>query len=147
VRGQALSLALHLTSTAPPHGVLITRHTRDLIGGFFDCREVEPLVLSGDLPPVAVWQVTGERAGAGRFDALRRPGMLALVGRRQEMEQLRRHWSRAAAGEAQVVLVSGDPGIGKSRLVAEFVEERNAEPHHRLKYFGASHRTDTPLYP
>jgi predicted ATPase len=147
VRGQALSLALYLSSTAPPDGVLIAKRIRDLIGNFFDCRVVEPLVLNGGLPPVAVWQVTGERAGAGRFDALRRPGMLDLVGRRQEMEQLRRHWSRAAAGEGQVVLVSGDPGIGKSRLVAEFLEERSAEPHHCLKYFGASHQTDTPFYP
>jgi len=145
--GQALNLALHLPSAAPAGAVLITERTRELIGGFFDCREMQPLVLGKALPPVAVWQVTGERADAGRFDALRRAGMLELVGRREEMELLRRRWSQAAAGEGQVVLVSGEPGIGKSRLVAEFQEERSAEPHDCLRYFGASHQTDASLYP
>ena len=145
--GQALSLAMYLPSAAPPGGVLITRRTRDLVGGFFDCEKRKPLVLGNDLPPIPVWQVTGERAGAGRFDALRRPGMLELVGRRQEMETLRQCWSRAAAGKGQVVLVSGEAGIGKSRLVAEFQEQRNAGPHECLKYFGATHQTDTSLYP
>ncbi len=145
--GHALSLAMCLPSAAPPGGVVIARRTRELVGGFFDCEKRKPLVLGNALPPIPVWQVTGERAGAGRFDALRRPGMLELVGRRQEMELLGRRWSQAAAGEGQVVLVSGDPGIGKSRLVAEFQEERNAEPHDCLKYFAATHQTDTPLYP
>jgi class 3 adenylate cyclase/predicted ATPase len=145
--GQALSLAMYLPSAAPPGGVLITRRTRELVGGFFDCEKRKPLVLGDALPPILVWQVTGERAGAGRFDALRRPGMLELVGRRQEMETLRLCWSRAAAGQGQVVLVSGEAGIGKSRLVTEFQEERDLEPQHCLKYFGATHETDTSLYP
>jgi DNA-binding winged helix-turn-helix (wHTH) protein/predicted ATPase len=145
--GRALSLALHLPAAAPPSGVLITERMRALVGGFFECREMVPLVLGNALPPVAVWQVIGERTDAGRFDALRRAGMLELVGRREEMELLRRRWSRAVAGEGQVVLVSGDPGIGKSRLVAEFQEEQSADAYDCLKYFGASHQSDTSLYP
>jgi class 3 adenylate cyclase/predicted ATPase len=147
VWGPALSRAEHLSSAAAPGGVVIGSATRELVGAFFECREMEPLVLCDVLQPIAAWQVIRERAGAGRFDALRRAGMLELVGRREEMELLRRRWSRAAAGEGQVVLVSGEAGIGKSRLVAEFLEERSAEPHHCLKYFGALHQTDTSLYP
>jgi alpha-ketoglutarate-dependent taurine dioxygenase/class 3 adenylate cyclase/predicted ATPase len=145
--GRPLSLALHLQSAAPPDTVLIGSRTRELVGGLFECEEMEPLVLGDSLPRFAAWRVTGERTDAGRFDALRRAGMLELVGRRQEMELLRRRWLHAAAGDGQVVLVSGDPGIGKSRLLAEFQEERSAGPHCCLRYFGAPHQTDTSLYP
>jgi predicted ATPase/DNA-binding winged helix-turn-helix (wHTH) protein len=145
--GQALNLALLLQWSAPPGGVAIDSRTRELIGGFFECGEMEPLIVGKALPPVAAWQVIGERAGTGRFDALRRAGMLEMVGRREEMELLRRRWRQAAAGEGQAVLVSGDPGIGKSRLLAEFEQERSAEPHHCLKYFGALRQAGTSLYP
>ncbi len=145
--GRALNLALHLPSAAPPGGVLIDGRTRELAGGFFECREMQPLVLGDGLPPVAVWQVTGERNDAGRFDALRRAGMLELVGRREEMELLRQSWLQTMAGKGRVVLIAGDPGIGKSRLVAEFQDERTAELHACLKYFGAPHQTDAALYP
>ena len=144
--GQALNLALRLQSAAPPDSVLITSRTRGLIGAFFDCREMQPLVLADDLAPVAVWQVAGESAGTGRFEALRRAGMLELVGRREEMDLLRRCWSRALAGAGQVVLVTGEPGIGKSRLLAEFQEESNVRLYGSLKYFGSPHQTDAALY-
>jgi class 3 adenylate cyclase/DNA-binding response OmpR family regulator/predicted ATPase len=144
--GQALNLALRLQSAAPSDSVLITSRTRELVGDFFNYQEMEPLLLADDLAPVAVWRVTGESASAGRFEALRRAGMLELVGRRQEMELLRRYWSKALAGAGQVVLVSGEPGIGKSRLIAEFEEERNGELYDSLKYFGSPHQTDASLY-
>jgi class 3 adenylate cyclase/DNA-binding response OmpR family regulator/predicted ATPase len=144
--GQALNLALRLQSVAPAGGVLITSRTRELVGDFFNYQEMEPLLLVDDLAPVAVWRVTGESTSAGRFEALRRAGMSELVGRRQEMELLRRCWSRASAGAGQVVLVSGEPGIGKSRLIAEFEDERNVELYDSLKYFGSPHQTDASLY-
>jgi DNA-binding response OmpR family regulator/class 3 adenylate cyclase/predicted ATPase len=144
--GQALNIALRLQSVAPPDGVLITGRTRELVGEFFDYQEMEPLVLADNVTPVAVWRVIGESTNAGRFEALRRTGMLELVGRRQEMDLLRRCWSRAVTGEGQVVLVTGEPGIGKSRLIAEFADETNAERYDSLKYFGSPHHTDASLY-
>src|SRR5215471_11461945 len=144
--GQALNIALRLQSAAPPDGVLITGRTRELVGEFFDYQETEPLVLADNVAPEAVWRVTGENANAGRFEALRRTGMLELVGRREEMDLLRRCWSRTLTGEGQVVLVAGEPGIGKSRLIAEFADETNAERYESLKYFGSPHHTDASLY-
>ena len=144
--GQALNIALRLQSTAPPDSVLITDRTRELVGEFFDYQEMESLALADNVTPVAVWRVIGENANAGRFEALRRTGMLELIGRRQEMDLLRRCWSRALTGEGQVVLVAGEPGIGKSRLIAEFADEANAERYDSLKYFGSPHHTDASLY-
>jgi DNA-binding response OmpR family regulator/class 3 adenylate cyclase/predicted ATPase/ABC-type transport system involved in cytochrome c biogenesis ATPase subunit len=144
--GQALNLALRLQSAAPPDSVLVTSRTRELVGDFFNYQEMDPLVLADDLAPVKVWCVTGESTNAGRFEALRRTGMLELVGRRQEMELLRRCWSICQAGAGQVVVVTGEPGIGKSRLIAEFEEERNVELYNSLKYFGSPHQTDASLY-
>ena len=144
--GQALNLALRLQSAAPSDSVLITSHTRELVGDFFNYQEMEPLLLADDLAPVKVWRVTGESNDAGRFEALRRTGMLKLVGRRQEMDLLRRCWSKALTGAGQVVLVTGEPGIGKSRLIAEFEEETNAELYNNLKYFGSPHQTDAAFY-
>jgi DNA-binding response OmpR family regulator/predicted ATPase/ABC-type transport system involved in cytochrome c biogenesis ATPase subunit len=144
--GQAINVALRLQSAAPSDSVLITDRTRELVGEFFEYRAMEPLALADDLAPAVVWRVTGESAKAGRFEALRRAGMHELVGRRSEMQLLHRCWSRALHGAGQIVLVTGEPGIGKSRLVAEFQDERNAEGHGSLKYFGSPHQTDAPLY-
>jgi DNA-binding response OmpR family regulator/ABC-type transport system involved in cytochrome c biogenesis ATPase subunit len=144
--GQALNLALRLQSAAPSDSLLLTGRTRELVGDFFDYREIEPLVLAHDIASVAVWQVTGENAGTGRFEALRRAGMLELVGRRQEMELLRRRWSRALADFGQVVVVTGEAGIGKSRLLAEFQDESNVRLYGSLKYFGSQLQTDAALY-
>ena len=80
-RGQALSLALQLQAAAPSDGVLVAQRTRELVGDLFDCRELEALVLAEDLPPVAVWQVAGERGALGGFVVSRRSAMVALVGR------------------------------------------------------------------
>jgi class 3 adenylate cyclase/predicted ATPase len=144
--GHALNIALRLQSAAPPDSVLITGRTRELVGEFFDYQEMEPLVLTNNVTPIEVWRVIGENTNAGRFEALRRTGMLELVGRRQEMDLLRRCWSSALTGDGQVVLVAGEPGIGKSRLIAEFTDERNAERYDSLKYFGSPHHTDASLH-
>src|SRR5262249_8993061 len=144
--GRAVNLAMRLRSAAPADGVLVTGRTRDLVGDFFDYRAMEPLVLADDLAPVPVWRGIGGRGNAGRFEALRRAGMLELVGRRPEMEQLRRRWGDAAAGEGQAVLVTGDPGIGKSRLVTEFQEAAKAGLPHVLRYFGSPDQTEAPFY-
>ncbi len=144
--GQPLNLALNLRSAAAPGSLLITGPTRELVGDFFDYREMQPLELARGVAPVPIWQVAGENACNGRFEALRRVGMVELAGRRQEMDLLHHCWSRALAGAGQVVLVTGEPGIGKSRLLAEFQDESNVRLYGSLRYFGSQLQTDAALH-
>jgi predicted ATPase len=82
-----------------------------------------------------------------RFEAMHSTGLTALVGREEELELLRRRWSRAKTGEGQVVLLSGEGGIGKSRLTAALLEHLATEPHTRLRYFCSPQHTDSAFYP
>jgi hypothetical protein len=82
-----------------------------------------------------------------RFEALHASGLTALVGRDEELELLLRRWSRSKTGEGQVVLLSGEAGIGKSRLTAALLERLATEPHTRLRYFCSPQHTDSALYP
>ena len=82
-----------------------------------------------------------------RFDAMHASGVTELVGREEELDLLLRRWSKAKTGEGQVVLLSGEPGIGKSRLTAALMERLAGEPHTRLGYFCSPQHTDSPLYP
>jgi predicted ATPase len=82
-----------------------------------------------------------------RFEAMHPGALTALVGREEELELLLRHWARAKTGERQVVLLSGEAGIGKSRLSAALMEDIAAEPHTRLRYFCSAQHTDSALYP
>jgi predicted ATPase len=82
-----------------------------------------------------------------RFEALHASGLTELVGRDEELERLLRRWSKAKTGEGQVVLLSGEPGIGKSRLTAAVLERLAAEPHTRLRYFCSPQHADSALYP
>ena len=145
--GEPLNLALQLRSAAPPDGVVIAAGTRELIGRFFDCEELKPVTLEEGLEPVPVWRVMGEGATAsGRFDALRRAGMLELVGREEQMELLIRRWHQAQRGAGQVIVLTGEPGIGKSRLAAELEARVAAESDACLKYFGLPHQTDASMF-
>ena len=82
-----------------------------------------------------------------RFEAFHSTGLTDLVGREEELELLLQRWSRAKSGEGQVVLLSGEPGIGKSRLTAALLERLATEPHTRLRNFCSPQRTDSALYP
>src|SRR5262249_43070617 len=96
--------------------------------------------------PVQVWQVIGASAVQSRFEALR-TATTPLVGRGEEIELLLRRWELAKAGDGQVVLISGEPGIGKSRIAQSVVERLSGEPHTRLRYFCSPHHQDSALYP
>src|SRR5437762_10431160 len=102
--------------------------------------------LKGIAEPMRAWAVLQASSVASRFEAMHATGLTALVGREEELERLLRRWSRAKTGEGQVVLLSGEAGIGKSRLTAALLE-RLAEPHTRLRYFCSPQRTDSALYP
>ena len=103
--------------------------------------------LKGIAGPVRAWAALRASSAEGRFEALHTTGLTALVGREEESELLLRRWSKAKTGEGQVVLLSGEPGIGKSRLTAALSEHIASEPHTRLRYFCSPHHQDSALYP
>ena len=103
--------------------------------------------MKGIAGPVSAWQVLRSSIVASRFEALRGSALTRLVGRDEEIELLLRRWARAEAAHGQVVLVSGEPGIGKSRIIAELEERIHAEPHIRLRYFCSPYHQDSALFP
>ena len=116
-----------------------------LVGRFFDCREIAPVEIEEGFESVPAWHVVEEIAGILRFEALRRDGMLDFVGREAEIERLRQCWLKAVLGSGQVVLLSGEAGIGKSRLALELQERLGGEPHTVFCYSGSPHRADAPM--
>ena len=93
------------------------------------------------------WAALRPASVESRFEALHASGLTELVGREEELELLLRRWSKAKTGEGQVVLLSGEAGIGKSRLTAALLERLASEPHTRLRYFCSPQHTDSALYP
>jgi class 3 adenylate cyclase/predicted ATPase len=147
VVGDTPNLAARLQGIAEPNTVIITDSTRALLGNLFELGDLGSRDLKGVAGPVRAWAVLRARAVESRFEALHETGLTALVGREEEMELLARRWSRAKVGEGQVVLLSGEAGIGKSRLTAELLERVAAERHTRLRYFCSPQHTDSALYP
>jgi predicted ATPase len=96
---------------------------------------------------VHAWAALRPSSVESRFDALHGSGLTDLVGREEELELLLRRWSKAKTREGQVVLLSGEPGIGKSRLTAALMERLANEPHTRSRYFCSPQHTDSALYP
>src|SRR5215472_5341386 len=119
VVGETPNLAARLQAVAEPQAVVIAASTRRLTGGLFEYRDLGAVEVKGIAAPVPAWQVLGPSIVASRFEALRGPALSPLIGRDEEIDLLLRRWARAKAGEGQVVLVSGEPGIGKSRLTAD----------------------------
>src|SRR5204863_7022982 len=106
-----------------------------------------PVEVTAIVGPAMAWQVWRPSVVASRFEALRGAALTRLVGRDEEIELLLRRWARAKGGDGQVVLVSGEPGIGKSRITAELEERHQVEPHLRLRYFCSPYHRDSALYP
>jgi DNA-binding winged helix-turn-helix (wHTH) protein len=133
--GDAPDLAGRLQVSAQPDTVTIEPPTWRLIGNLFDCRDLGALDTNSDTAPIRRWQVLGESVVASRFEALRGSELTPLVGRDEEIDLLLRRWARAKAGDGQIILVSGEAGLGKSRIAAAFEECLHAEPHLCLRYF------------
>ena len=147
VVGETPNLAARLQAMAEPNTLLIGETTRRLVGDLFECRDLGAVELRGVAEPVPAWQVLRPSAVESRFDALHADGLSPLIGREDELELLLRRWRRAADGEGQLVLLSGEAGIGKSRLTAALQERLGREPHIRLRYFCSPHHRDSPLHP
>jgi class 3 adenylate cyclase/predicted ATPase len=147
VVGGTPNLAARLQALAEPNTVVIESNTRRLTGGLFDYRDLGSVVLKGFAEPARAVQVMGLSAAESRFEALHEAGVAPLVGRDEELELLLRRWHQAKSGEGRVVLLSGEPGIGKSRLAAALSERIASEPHLRLRYFCSPDHTDSALHP
>jgi hypothetical protein len=132
VTGDTPNLAARLQAIAAPASVVISPSTRRLVSGLFELTDLGPQRLKGFAEPLSAWQVEGRARAEDRFEARQTTGLTRLVGREGEIELLLGRWRQALGGEGQVVLLSGEPGIGKSRLVRELRERIGAEPHIRL---------------
>src|SRR5205807_4410042 len=147
VVGETPNLAARLQALAQPDTVVIAAGTRRLVGDLFDYRDLGAVEVKGIDGPVPVWQVLLPSVGTSRFEALRGSTLTRLVGRDEEIDLLLRRWARAKTGDGQVVLVSGEPGIGKSRVVAALAERLRAEPRIRLRYSCSPYHQHSALFP
>jgi class 3 adenylate cyclase len=146
VVGETPNLAARLQALAEPGAVVIASSTRRLTGGLFEYRDLGTATLKGFAENVPAWEVLGASAVESRFEAMR-TAMTPLVGRDEEIELLLRRWEQVKRGDGQVVLISGEPGIGKSRIAETILERLSNEPHIRLRYFCSPHHQDSALYP
>jgi predicted ATPase len=145
--GETPNLAARLQGVAEPNAVVIAESTRKLVGSLFELEDLGAKNLKGVEGPVRAWASLRPSSVESRFEALHAGGVTELVGREEELELLLRRWAKAKTGEGQVVLLSGEPGIGKSRLTAALLERIASEPHTRLRYFCSPQRTDSALFP
>jgi len=145
--GETPNLAARLQSVAEPGQVVISDTVRRLVGGLFEYRDLGRLALKGLSERVQAWRVTGAGVIQSRFEARHEHRLAPLVGREEELELLLRRWKYAQSGEGRVVLLTGEAGIGKSRLTSALVEHMDGAQYTLLRYFCSPHHTDSSLYP
>jgi class 3 adenylate cyclase/predicted ATPase len=147
VAGETPNLAARLQSVAEPNGVVIGAKTRHIVGNLFAYKSLGQARLKGYAESVEVWQVLHASSVDSRFEARHEAAPTQLIGRDAEFELLLRRWRQARNGEGQLVLLSGEPGIGKSCLIEALRARLDAEPHALLRYFCSPHQQASPLYP
>ncbi len=147
VIGETPNLAARLQGLADPNTVLVDESTRRLVGHLFEYRDLGGQEVKGFSGVVSVWEVLRPSIVESRFEAFHAAALTPLIGREEEMELLLRRWARAKDGDGQIVLISGEAGIGKSRITAALQEQLGGQPYTRLRYFGSPHHCDSPLHP
>ena len=147
VVGDTPNLAARLQGLAEPGNVVIAELTRQLLGGAFELKPLGPQTLKGFDAPVLAWTVLREAENVSRFEASRSQFMTPFVGREHELALLLDRWREATEGEGQVALISGEPGIGKSRILAALREKIGDEPHVRMRYQCSPHHVNDAFYP
>ena len=145
--GETPNLAARLQGLAEPDMVVIADTTRRLLGNLFELQNLGHPVLKGIADAVQVWAALRPAVVEGRFEAFHDGDVSSFVGREEEADLLLRRWSKAKTGEGQAVLLSGEAGIGKSRLTAEFLQQISDGRHARVRCFCSPQRTDSALYP
>src|SRR5262249_46289602 len=147
VVGEPPNLAARLQTLAEPDTVVIAASTRRLVGDLFEYRDLGAIEVKGIAEPVPAWQALRPSVVVSRFEALRASALGPLIGRDEEIDLLLRRWARARAGTGQVVLISGEPGLGKSRIAVALEQRLRVEPHFRQRHFCSPYRQDSALYP
>jgi class 3 adenylate cyclase/predicted ATPase len=147
VIGATPNLAARLQALAAPATVVISQATRRLVGGLFELTDLGPVRLKGFAEPLSAWRVDGEGRAEGRFEALHGERLTPLVGREHELGILLERWAWARDGDGQVVLLSGEPGIGKSRLIRTLRERLGDEPYTPLSHYCSPYHTNSALHP
>ncbi len=147
VVGDTPDLAARIQVLAEPGTVMVAHGTRNLLGGLFEYRDLGMQRFEGFAEPIRCWQVVAESPAEGRFEALHGARLTPLVGREEEINLLVRRWEQSRDGAGQVVLLSGEPGIGKSRVVLGLLEALAGEAHIRLRYQCSQFHSASALYP
>ncbi len=147
VIGETPNLAARLQAMALPDSIVIDQNTRAELGDLFNYRDLGEVELKGFPAPVRAWRVLSEAPIHNRFEALHPGTLTPMVGREEEIDLLLRRWQQVHQGVGKVVLISGEPGIGKSRLVAALEERLRSEAHTLLRYFCSPYHVDSALYP
>ena len=147
VLGEAPNLAARLQAAAPRNGVIIAAGTRALVGNLFDLQPIEPLALKGIGAEVPAWQVITARDDSSRFRAIRDPTSATFIGRDAELALLLDRWASAVSGEGQLFLLSGEPGLGKSRLCEVMFSRIAVEPHAEIRLQCSPYHANSALYP
>jgi class 3 adenylate cyclase/tetratricopeptide (TPR) repeat protein len=147
VVGETPNLAARLQSLAEPNSVLVAPTTRQLVGDLFEFHDLGAFHLKGFAAPVQVWRLVGPGRVHSRFEALRTSSLTPLVGREDELDLLSRRWRRVKEGDGQILLLAGEAGIGKSRILAAFEASLQREPHLRLPFFCSPNHHDSTFYP
>ncbi len=147
VVGETPNVAARLQGLAEAGGIVVAESTRRLLGELFELSDLGAHALKGFAAPARAWRVVGERAVKSRFEAAHAAGAMPLIGRQQELSLLLDRWRESVRGKGQVVLLSGEPGIGKSRLTQALREQIGAEPHKRLRYQCSPYHANSVLHP
>ena len=145
--GETPNIAARVQGEAEPNTVAMSAATSRLVQGLFECQDLGPHTLKGISTPLSLYRVVSESDAQSRFEAAVRTGLTPLVGRAEELGLLRRHWERVKTGEGQVVLLSGEAGIGKSRLVQELKEQVTQEGAARIEFRCSPYHQNSALYP
>ena len=145
--GDTPNVAARLQALAEPGTVVVAASTRRLLGDLFRLRDLGIHKLKGITEPIAAWAVDGVSPSQSRFEASRTAALTDLIGREDELDFLLERQRLAWKGQGQIVLISGEPGIGKSRLVAALEERIADEPHTPMRYQCSSHYTNSAFYP
>src|SRR6516225_3972418 len=145
--GETPNVAARLQTLAEPGTVLICPSTRQLTGGYFDYRDLGQLSLKGFAQPISASQVLGMSGVESRFEAMHTSRLPPLFGREEEMDLLLRRWRQATQEEGRVVVLTGEPGIGKSHIAVALDERLQNESHITLRYFCSAHHTHSALFP
>src|SRR4029434_2923879 len=145
--GEPPNVAARIQGLAAPNSLVVSSATYRLIQGYFACQDLGAQVLRGVTESMHIYQVLGESGATSRLDVAQPRGLTPLVGRESEVTLLLERWAQAKSGQGQVVLLTGDAGIGKSRLVQMLKEHVAQEPHVRWECRSAEYSQNTALFP